>query len=109
MHIMKYKFISLKQLNELTLFAAEPVKKVEQIELFLIECCYIDTQKAIKSSELFAEYKLWCDKMDKYCVSQKEFATLLFKNGSMRVHKSNGNYWIGLALKIAGVTEEMKS
>jgi len=103
---MKYKIISLKQLNELTLFVTEPVKKVEQLELFLIESCYIDTQTAIKSSELFAAYKLWCDEKNMYCLSQTEFGTLLFKNGLKRDHRRNGNYWIGLTLKTDGVIGE---
>ncbi|MDA8084075.1 MAG: phage/plasmid primase, P4 family [Nitrospiraceae bacterium] len=51
---------------------------------FIDECCEVSTGVSAASSELYDEYKAWCDANGEYCVKQKTFSTKLIEKGFMR-------------------------
>lgn len=80
--------------------AATDAYREEQdiLAAFLVDRCVIQASASARASELYTEYKQWCDTSGEHPQSQRRFGSALAERGFQRVHGRHGWVWNGLGL-----------
>lgn len=65
---------------------------------FLADRCVVTATASARASELYTEYKQWCDTSGEHPQSQRRFGSALAERGFQRVHGRHGWVWIGVGL-----------
>ncbi|MDC7225219.1 MAG: phage/plasmid primase, P4 family [Spirochaetales bacterium] len=68
------------------------------LESFLQECCKRDQQGLVKSSVLYAAYKLWSEENNEHLMSNRTFGMRLAEAGFDKVRQNNGVHWMYITL-----------
>ena len=64
---------------------------------FIEECCLVSANVRVKTSEIYAAYKKWCDTSGEYAITLTAFGTRLEEQGFQK-HVSGGVWRLGLGL-----------
>lgn len=62
---------------------------------FIEECCILDSQASVKSSDIWNAYKIWCEGNGEHAGSQRKLSIELGKRFD-RESRRDGNYFLGL-------------
>jgi putative DNA primase/helicase len=73
--------------------------EMDVIAAFIRDCCVVEPQRQVSTSELYAEYRGWCEQMGESAVTQKAFGTALRERGCTPGRTSGGRLWVGIALR----------
>jgi putative DNA primase/helicase len=73
--------------------------EMDVIAAFIRDCCVVEPQRQVSTSELYAEYQGWCEQMGESAVTQKALAAALQERGCTSGRNSRGRLWCGIALK----------
>lgn len=64
---------------------------------FVDECCEVNSQYVVTSSDLYKSYRKWTDDNGEYCVNQRQFGVSMSERGFHR-YRNNGVWYRGLML-----------
>lgn len=67
----------------------------DSIAQFIAEKCVIDQYAETSNSELYADYKFWCEANHEFVFKHRRFSQNLFERG-FKQRNSGGRYWIGI-------------
>jgi putative DNA primase/helicase len=73
--------------------------EMDVIAAFIQNCCVVEPQGKVSTSELYEEYAGWCTQMGETPVSQKALAAALKERGCTPGRSGGGRLWCGIALK----------
>lgn len=66
---------------------------------FIDECCEVDNNLEVKSSELYEEYRAFCLRTGEYTRNKADFASSIEKAGYQRKKKNTGMWVLGIRIK----------
>jgi len=69
---------------------------------FIDECCELDVNARIKTSELFKAYKTWCDESGDQAEKNNEFGKSLRKRGFELSRTKSARFYNGITLVLVG-------
>ena len=75
---------------------------------FLAECCILELGATAKATELYRNYKSWCEQNGIRELSQRVFGSGLTERGVERQRKTDGWYRLGIGLLAQNMTLEAK-
>ena len=103
--------MEIKNKEEFKEYMDKNVESIEAIRetafLFFKKHCILRNDQTISNKKLYQSYELWCAQHAYRKLSNMEFVAYLHNLGAISKHKKDGGHWIGLAMKTAGVTEEI--
>lgn len=73
-------------------------REMDPVELFIEECCIIDKESRVKSSELYQEYKTWAKMYNEYEMSHTKFGKE-FSKKFKKVKSSGEMFYEGVSLR----------
>jgi putative DNA primase/helicase len=95
---LEWQRIGLKTPEEVKMATNSYREEMDNIGIFLEECCILTPEVRSKASDLYGIYKKWCKNGGEYALSQRSFGLRLAERGLDRI-KSGGNYWKGVGIK----------
>ena len=72
---------------------------------FLTDCCEVDPSYHVKSSELYSEYRMYCERMGEFARNNAEFVTELLNRGFTKKKTKKCNLILGLQISSEFMTE----
>lgn len=83
--------------TEVVTATLEYMAEKDTVGAFLKECCIVDPQGAIKSSDIYDNYVKWCDNNEQSKMGKKNFSKMLNDKGFVKEKFSGNKYWKGLS------------
>ena len=104
-HILRWALGGIIEWRQLRLREPDVVKSAtdsyrasqDVLKAFIEDACEVDNQLRVKSSELYRQYRLWCDTNGEKVVTQRTFGEAMTERGFERV-KSSGKWYVGLSM-----------
>jgi putative DNA primase/helicase len=73
--------------------------EMDVITAFLQDCCVVEPQREVSTSELYKEYVDWCTQMGESAISKKALSAVLKERGCTQGRRSSERLWCGIALR----------
>lgn len=73
-------------------------REMDIVGRFLDECCVLDSQASVKSSDIWNAYRIWCEGNNEYSGSNMKLSMELAKRFT-KVKKPEGMYFLGIDYK----------
>jgi len=96
----EWQRIGLKEPETIKLQRGDYRKEMNPIEVFLEECCVIDSEEREKAADVYRVYSDWAKENNEYLLNSTKF-TREMQNKFRRV-KSSTYYYVGIRLKKTG-------
>lgn len=72
--------------------------EMDVVTRFIEECCEVSFSNSVKTSELYKNYKAWCEINSEYCMSNQKFGREIMKKFNRR-HTRQADVYDGLSIK----------
>jgi putative DNA primase/helicase len=93
-----YRF-GLQPPESVTKATATYMAEQDVVARWIDECCVRDGTKRTRTADLFQSWKTWCDAVNEYAGSEKDFSTRLERDFKKDLNEKNQSCFIGLAVR----------